>query len=114
MAQFGIWRYDENFGLVGKPENLPELFLSEENIWEVDNTTSGQVWKWPVDYAKNPWFTPAIADDFNKAFFYAQDYLHKNRPNNYQKNPDYDARTVMMQTELLSDFFPGPDGENAS
>ena len=67
MVQFGIWEFDENFGLIGKPENLPEVSLSFSHLWDIEVNKQDQVWKWPIYLAKNSWFTPKVADDFNKA-----------------------------------------------
>jgi len=107
MVQFGIWQFDENLGLIGKPENLPEVNLSFSNLWDIENTTQDKVWKWPIYFAKHAWFTPKVADDFNKAFFYAQEYMNGQRPEPW--NLDFDARTIQIQTEILMDYFPGPE-----
>lgn len=107
MVQFGIWQFDEKFGLIGKPENLPEVFLSFGNLWDIEVTSQDQVWKWPIYMAKNSWFTPKVADDFNKAFFYAQEFMNGQRPVPWSL--DFDARTIQLQTEILMDFFPGPE-----
>lgn len=109
MVQFGIWRFDTDFGLVGTPENQPEYYLSTNKLWETEETTEGPVWKWPLHLARNSWFTPGIADDFNKAFFYAQEYMNGNGPQDSPKSLDFDAKTVRIQAELLSDYFPGPE-----
>lgn len=107
MVQFGIWKFDEKFGLVGRPENLPEINLSNNHLWDIEMTSNNKVWKWPILFAKNPWFTPKVADDFNKAFFYMQDYFDGQRPIPWSF--ELDARTIQLQTELLTDYFPGPD-----
>ena len=111
MVQFGIWAFDENLGLVGKPENSPELFLSVDKLWDIKETNRGPVWKWPIDFAPIGWFTPNVADDFNKTFFYAQNFFEGFRPENSPTKMDIDSRTIELQTEILSDYFPGPEGE---
>ncbi|CAN5409196.1 hypothetical protein BH23BAC2_BH23BAC2_15730 [soil metagenome] len=111
MIKFGIWSFDEELGLVGTPENLPEHYITTEKLWEIEETSQGQVWKWPLQLARNRWFTPAVADDFNKAFFYAQQYFKEQRPGPSPKSLDFDSRTVKLQTEILSDYFPGPEEE---
>lgn len=109
MVQFGIWKFDSNLGLVGAPDNQPEFILNPDNIWEIQETSQGQVWKWPLEYTQNRWFTPTVANDFNKAFFYAQDYFLASRPTFAPKSLEFDARTVHLQAEVLSDYFPGPE-----
>lgn len=111
MSQFGMWMFDENLGLIGRPENLPELYLSTDKLWDIEDTNMGQVWKWPIRFASMSWFTPSVADDFNKAFFYAQRFFEGFRPVDTLKNIEIDARTVQFQTELLSDYFPGPEDD---
>lgn len=111
MVQFGIWIFDEKIGIIGRPENDPELYVSPEKIWDVQETTRGQVWKWPISFARLGWFTPRVADNFNKAFFYAQQFFEAFRPESLTETLDMDARTVQVQTEMLSDYFPGPDEE---
>lgn len=109
MVQFGIWKFDADLGLVGTPENLPEHYLSKDKLWDVEETTQGVVWKWPLQLARNTWFDPSVANDFNKAFFYAQEFYEANRPEGSPKNLDLDSLTVRMQSEILSDYFPGPE-----
>lgn len=111
MVQFGIWSFDDKIGLLGRPEKFPELFLGTDKIWDVKETSRGPVWKWPVDFAVIGWFTPQVADDFNKAFFYAQTFFEGFGPTNSPEKLDIDSRTIQLQTELLSDSFPGPDEE---
>lgn len=112
--RFGIWEFDPKFGLVGRPENLPEHYLSNARIWETEELENGEVWRWPILFAKSSWFTPKIADDFNRAFFYAQNFFEGQRPEHLLYKFDFDARTIQLQTELLSDFFLGPDAENGA
>lgn len=109
--KFGIWKFDVEFGLVGTPQNLPEHYLTVEKLWETEDTAQGQVWKWPVQLARNSWFNPGVADDFNKAFFYAQEFHENRRPMTTPKSLDFDARTVQLQAEILNDYFPGPEEE---
>lgn len=111
MVQFGIWVFDEKSGLVGRPKDLPEVFIRPDRIWDIKETTQGQVWKWPLKFASQPWFTPREADDFNKAFFYAHKFFKGFPSSESAESFDIDARTIQIQTELLSDYFPGPDGE---
>ena len=110
MVQFGIWIFDEKLGLVGKPEHFPELFLAPDKLWDIKETSRGQVWKWPIEFARIGWFSPSVADDFNKTFFYAQKLFKGFRPINVE-SLDIDARTIQLQTEILSDYFPGPEDE---
>lgn len=109
MVQFGIWKFDTDLGLVGTPENLPEHYIGLDKLWETKETSQGVVWKWPLHMARNYWFNPSVADDFNKAFFYAQHYLDKKRPPESPKGLELDSRTVLLQSEILSDYFPGPE-----
>ncbi len=109
MVQFGIWRFDVNHGLVGTPENLPEHYITLDKLWDTEETTMGVVWKWPLQLARNNWFSPSVADDFNKAFFYAQDFFEGKRPPESPKSFDFDSLTVRLQSEILSDYFPGPE-----
>lgn len=105
MMKFGIWEFDANFGLVGKLENFSEYYISTAKIWETEDTTLGKVWKWPVFFATQSWATPAIADDFNKAFFYAQNYFESQRPVELENSFEFDARTIDVQAGILRDFF---------
>ena len=109
MVQFGIWKFDANLGLVGTPENLPENFITLEKLWDIEETSQGVVWKWPLHLARNYWFNPSVANDFNKAFFYAHEFLDRSRPSEFPKNLDLDSRTILLQSEILSDYFPGPE-----
>lgn len=111
MVQFGIWSFDEKLGLMGRPEKFPELYLGIEKIWDVKETETGPVWKWPVNLAEIGWFTPQVANDFNKTFFYAQNYFEGFRPLGIPEKLEIDSRTIRLQTEVLSDSFPGPDEE---
>lgn len=110
MVQFGIWIFDEKLGLVGKPEHFPEIFLAPDKLWDIKETNRGQVWKWPIEFARIGWFSPSVADDFNKAFFYAQKLFKGFKPTNLERL-DIDTRTIQLQTEILSDYFPGPEDE---
>lgn len=109
MVQFGIWKFDADHGLVGTPENLPEHYITLDRLWDTEETTQGVVWKWPLQLARNYWFSPPVADDFNKAFFYAQEFMEGTRPSDFPKSLDLDSRTVQLQSEILSDYFPGPE-----
>lgn len=109
MVQFGIWKFDADTGLVGTPENLPEHYLTLDHLWDTEETTQGVVWKWPLQLARNPWFSPSVANDFNKAFFYAQEFFEGKRPPGSPKSLDLDSLTVQLQSEILSDYFPGPE-----
>ncbi len=109
MVKFGIWKFDADRGLVGTPENLPEHFITFDRLWDTEETTNGVVWKWPLLLARKYWFSPSVANDFNKAFFYAQDFFEGNRPPGSPKSLDLDSRTVQLQSEILSDYFPGPE-----
>lgn len=111
MVQYGIWIFDEKVGLIGRPENFPEIFLGTDKIWEIKETRMGPVWKWPVQFAELGWFTPRIADNFNKAFFFAQKYFEGFRPKDTPEKLDLDTRTLQVQTEILSDHFRGTDEE---
>lgn len=111
MVEFGIWIFDEKFGLIGRPDNHPELYLNPDKIWDVQETAGGRVWKWPIRFASLGWFTPGVANDFNKAFFYAQQYFEAFRPEVLAETLEMDTRTVQVQTEMLSDYFPGSDEE---
>lgn len=111
MVQYGIWAFDEKLGLIGRPENLPELYISVDKIWDIEETSTGRAWKWPLHFAPNRWFTPRVADDFNKAFFYAHQFFKGFRPAGSPEDFEIDVRTIGIQTEILSDYFPGPDGE---
>ncbi len=109
MVQFGIWKFEANLGLVGTPENLPEHYIPLDKLWDTEETSLGLVWKWPLHLARNNWFSPTVANDFNKAFFYAQEFYAGNRPSQSPKSLDLDSRTVLLQSEILSDYFPGPE-----
>lgn len=111
MVQFGIWIFDKELGIIGKPEKFPELFLNNDRIWDTEKTAAGPVWKWPVSFAKVGWFDPGVANDFNKTFFYAQNFLKGFKPMESLEKMDIDARTIQVQTDLLIDTFPGPDEE---
>ena len=111
MVQFGIWIFDKELGIIGKPEKFPDLFLKNDRIWDVEETASGPVWKWPVSFAKVGWFNPEVANDFNKTFFYAQNFFEGFKPQDFPEKLSIDARTVQLQTDLLMDTFPGPDEE---
>lgn len=111
MVQFGIWEVDLNFGLVGRPLNLPEFYLEINKLWDTEETPDGITWKWPIYYAHYSWFTPQVANDFNKAFFYAHTYFESQRPNPPLDSFDYDARTIQQQTEILGDYLYGTDEE---
>lgn len=111
MLQFGIWELHEKNGLVGRPENFPEVYLRLDNLWDVSSNGEVSVWKWPLQYATRPWFTPRIANDFNKAFFYAQYMLKDTRPSELALDIDINARTITSQTELLNDYLSGLDEE---
>ncbi len=110
MVQFGIWMFDEKSGIIGRPENFPELYLKIDQIWDIKETTQGKVWKWPIEFAPNQWFSPKVADDFNKAFFYAHNFFKGFRPPESAEDINLDMRTIQLQTEILSDYFPGPEG----
>lgn len=110
MLQFGIWEFDEKKGLTGRPVNFPAVHLQLDNIWDLSLAGNAKVWKWPLQYARNPWCTPRIANDFNKAFFYAQKKLRKLQPN-FSEDFQIKARTIQSQTELLNDYFCTLDGE---
>lgn len=109
--KYGIWEYDSNFGLIGRPENLPEIYVSKQRIWETENLEVGTVWKWPVFFAKSSWFTPAIATDFNKAFYFAMNDIEGQRPESTHMPFDLDARTLSHQLQILNNIFPGPNEE---
>lgn len=111
MVQFGIWMFDEKSGMIGRPENLPELYLGIDQIWDIIETNQGRVWKWPLQFASHPWFSPKVADDFNKTFFYAHNFFNGFRPADSAEDLEIDKRTIQFQTEMLSDYFPGPEGE---
>lgn len=111
MVQFGIWEVDINFGLIGRPLNLPEFYLETHKLWEIQESTLGPVWRWPIYYAHYGWFTPKVAHDFNKAFFYAQTYFENQRPFEVENSFNFDARTVQQQTEILGDYLYGTDEE---
>ncbi len=111
MVQFGIWKFEPEIGLVGTPANLPDRYLGVDKLWETEDTALGMVWKWPIHFAKNKWCTPQIADDFNKAFFYAQMYFENKRPPDYVGSTDIDQRTIHHQTELLADYLYGGEDE---
>lgn len=111
MVQFGIWTFDEKFGLVGRPGNFPELYLNTDKLWDVRETSQGPVWKWPVEFASIGWFTPQVADDFNRTFFYAQGFFEAFRPQDSLDKLDIDKRTIQIQSETLVDSFPGADEE---
>lgn len=111
MVQFGIWKFETEMGLIGTPPNLPEHYLSKDKLWETEETAHGEVWKWPVHFARNKWCTPQIADDFNKAFFYAQTYFENLRPSHFVDNIHINQRTIHHQTELLADHLYGSEDE---
>lgn len=111
MMQYGIWIFDEKLGLIGKPDNFPELYLKPEKLWETKETQAGPVWKWPIELAALSWFNLSIADDFNKVFFYAHKFLDGFGTANLEGDFEINIRTVRMQTEILSDYFPGPEEE---
>lgn len=111
MVQFGIWMFDEKIGLIGRPDNFPEIYLKSENFWDLLDTRQGRVWKWPIEFARIGWFTPKVADDFNKAFFYAHKFLKGFPPVDSPANMEIDTKTMHVQTEILSDYFPGPEDE---
>lgn len=111
MVQFGIWMFDEKMGIIGRPKKYPEIFLHPDRIWDTKETRLGPVWKWPVQFAKLAWFSPHEADNFNKTFLYAQEYFEGFNPGKFHNKFDIDARTIKIQTEVLSDHFPGPTEE---
>lgn len=111
MVQFGIWKFETETGLIGTPQNLPEHYISIDKLWETEETAHGEVWKWPVHFARNKWCTPQIADDFNKAFFYAQTYFESKRPLHFLDSINIDQRTIHNQTELLADHLYGSEDE---
>lgn len=111
MVQFGIWKFEKETGLIGTPHNLPEHYIGIDKLWETEETTHGEVWKWPVLFARNKWCTPQIADDFNKAFFYAQTYFESKRPVHLEDSMNIDQRTIHQQTELLADHLYGSEDE---
>lgn len=111
MVQFGIWIFDEKLGLIGKPENHPEIYLSIDKLWAVQETSQGQVWKWPIELARINWFTPSVADEFNKTFFYARNFLKGFSQEQFSTNSEIDSLTIQVQTEILSDYFPGPEDD---
>lgn len=111
MVQFGIWKFETDNGLTGTPDNFSEHNLGIDKLWEIEETTRGQVWKWPIHFARNKWCTPQIADDFNKAFFYAQEYFEKDRPIEIQNSLMLNQRTIQHQTELLADHLYGSEDE---
>jgi hypothetical protein len=111
MMQFGIWKFETDTGLIGTPENLPEHYLGVDHLWETEQTVQGEVWKWPIHFARNTWCTPQIADDFNKAFFYAQTYFENKRPGHFAGSLDMDQRTIQHQIELLADHLYGSEDE---
>ncbi|SRR5690554_4969269 len=112
MLRFGIWEFDEKKGLTGRPANFPEVHVRLDNLWDLAKTGNAQVWKWPLQFARTPWCTPAIANDFNKAFFYAQSKLRKIRPKKSFEDFEIKMRTIQSQTELLNDYFCSLDGES--
>ncbi|MCM4158612.1 hypothetical protein FHG64_03175 [Antarcticibacterium flavum] len=111
MKKYGIWEFNEDQGLTGRPLNLPEIKISKEQLWETEDTTEGKVWKWPLHLTRQKWCSPVMANDFNKAFFSSIKALKKQRPATFNVEPDLDARTIRWQTDMLSDYFPGPDAE---
>lgn len=111
MVQFGMWMFDEKLGLIGKPENQPEIYLSIDQLWSVKETSEGPVWKWPIKLARIAWFTPAVADEFNKTFFYARNFLKGFSQDQQSLHSEIDVRTIQAQTEILSDYFPGPEDD---
>ena len=108
---YGIWEYNAEFGLIGKPENLPEIYVSKDKIWETEDLADGKVWKWPLYFTGLDWFNPTIANDFNKAFFYAMNATENQRPQDVPIEMVLDSRTLKYQFERMSDFFPGADEE---
>lgn len=111
MLQFGIWIFDEKIGLIGRPKKYREIYLRPTKIWDVKETRLGPVWKWPVQLAQLDWFTPRVANNFNKVFFYAQQFFEGFRPQTFGNKFEMDARTIQIQTEILSDHFGGPTEE---
>ena len=110
MLRFGIWEFDEKKGLTGRPANFPEVHLKLDNLWDLSKAGNVSVWKWPLLYARTPWCTPRIANDFNKAFFYAQSKFRKTK-RNAREEFQIKMRTIQSQTELLNDYFCSLDGE---
>lgn len=111
MVQFGIWIFDEKIGLIGKPKKHPKIYLRPAMLWDIKETRLGPVWKWPIRLARLDWFSPRVADNFNKAFFYAQRSFEGFRPQNLSNKFEIDAHTIQIQTEILSDHFGGPAEE---
>lgn len=111
MVQFGNWIFDEKIGLIGKPKKHPKIYLRPTMLWDIKETRLGPVWKWPIRLARLDWFSPRVADNFNKAFFYAQQYFEGFRPKTFENKFEIDSRTIQIQTEILSDHFPGPTEE---
>lgn len=111
MVQFGIWIFDERIGLIGRPEKGSEIYLPPNKIWEIKETRLGPVWKWPLHFARLDWFSPRVADNFNKAFFYAQRSFEGFRSQTFSNKFEIDAHTIYIQTEILSDHFGGPTEE---
>lgn len=104
---YGIWEYDAEFGLIGKPENSPEIYVCKGKIWETEDFADGKVWKWPLYFTNYNWFNPTIADDFNKAFFFAMNASEGRRPEHVPTEILLYFRTLKHQFKKLSDYFPG-------
>lgn len=111
MRNFGIWEFDENFGIIGRPENYPEHYITVEKLWETTNIDDNPVWKWPVHLTVFSWFTIEVARDFNKAFFYAQEYFEGQRPVDSPEMMNIDAETISHQEVIYKDYYPGINGE---
>lgn len=81
IESFGIWVIDDQDGLIGWVDGEWDYEVGKETLWDIRD--DGYLyWDWMIHLAEKTWFTETVANDFNKAFAFAQIYFKHLKPKN--------------------------------
>jgi len=76
---FGQWVVTSE-GIAWGNGSGPSYFVAKDRLWETRPGSDRQIWDWLVHMTEKTWLSDMDIYQLNTAFFFAQDYHAKSRP----------------------------------
>ena len=100
VKTFGIWRIESRKGLIGFVDSSWHYPILRHRLWEYRGSEGNYTWDWMIHLTEKNWFTEPVADDFNKAFAFAQEHFKHLKPKNI---PDVSMEySISVQKSYMS------------
>lgn len=100
ITKFGIWKIDENIGLLGEfNPSHNDYLIAKERLWDTIEYKGQIVWNWLIHLTEKTWIDTENLNDLIVAFLFAQEYFISFKPSNALNASN--AQTIHLAQKLI-------------